>query len=227
MSTAHTAASETATGGPAAESLAAGIAALGLDVPAQTQSRLLAWLDLLSRWNRTYHLTAIRAQDAMITHHLLDALAILPVLETTVVAGRRTLLLGDVGSGAGVPAIPLALARPEWSVLSVESVAKKAAFQRQAKIELKISNLDVREARVETVDQSCDMVLSRAFASLADFVRLAGHLAAPGGCLCAMKAHLSDEESAALPTPWHIAARLPCVVPGLPARRELVVLKRD
>jgi 16S rRNA (guanine527-N7)-methyltransferase len=200
--------------------LAEGIAALGLETAPALAARLLAFGELLLKWNRVYNLTAIRSPGEVVTHHLLDSLAVLPWLQEA-----RT--LADVGSGAGLPGIVLALARPDMTVVSVESVGKKASFQQQAKIELKIDNLTVVNARVEEADvEKCDAVISRAFSSLADFVRLAGHLARDGGALYAMKGARPDEEIAALPAGWRVEAVRELAVPGLDAERHLLTLRR-
>lgn len=204
-----------------AQSLAAGIAALGLGLPAAAEAQLLGYLALLLKWNRTYNLTAVRDEAEMVTHHLLDSLAVLPHL-------GNIATLADIGSGAGLPGLPLAIARPDLEVVSVEAVSKKAAFQQQAKIELKLGNLRVQAGRVEALpaDAAFDAVISRAFSSLADFVRLAGRLVAEGGRLLAMKGVYPAEEIAALPAGWRLAAAPALVVPGLDAQRHLIILER-
>lgn len=198
-----------------------GIATLGLDLPAGTTDRLSAYLALLAKWNRVYNLTAIRNPEEMVTHHLLDSLAVLPALQASAQAGRP-LALADVGSGAGLPGIVLAIARPDWSVTSVEAVEKKAAFQRQAQIELGLKNFNVHGGRVEALAGRFDAVIARAFASLADFARLAGHLAE---CLWAMKGGYPADEVAALPAGWRVAACHELKIPGLDARRHLLELR--
>lgn len=202
--------------------LAEGIAALGLDLPAGAEDRLAAYLALLVKWNKVYNLTAIRDPREMVTHHLLDSLAVLPVLEKSALAGR-CVHLADIGSGAGLPGIVLAIARPGWSITSVEAVEKKAAFQRQAKIELGLDNVVVHCGRVEELRDTFDAAISRAFASLADFVGLAGHLAP---CLWAMKGVYPADEVAALPAGWQLAASQELGVPGLGAQRHLLRLER-
>lgn len=204
-----------------AERLQAGIAALGLSVPDDAAARLLSYLALLAKWNRTYNLTAVRREEDMVTHHLLDSLAVLPVLERAGLAGGR---LADIGSGAGLPGLVLAIARPELAVTSVEANQKKAAFQQQAKIELGLSNVSIHCGRVEDLNGVFDAAISRAFASLADFVRYAGHLS---DRLLAMKGVYPADELAALPVGWKLAASHEISVPGLDARRHLLVLDRD
>jgi 16S rRNA (guanine527-N7)-methyltransferase len=161
-----------------------GLGELELALPAGARERLLAYLALLVKWNRTYNLTAIRDPLAMVAHHLLDSLAVLPHLPLPVERGR----LVDAGSGAGLPGIPLAMARPQWRVVLAESSQKKAAFLRQAAIELELNNVEVHEGRVEAWRPSVlfDAVISRAFAALAEFISVCRHLVAPGGVLAAM-----------------------------------------
>jgi 16S rRNA (guanine527-N7)-methyltransferase len=202
--------------------LAEGIAALGLSLPEGAEDRLAAYLALLVKWNKVYNLTAIRDPQEMVTHHLLDSLAVLPVLQKSALAGR-CVRLADIGSGAGLPGLVLAIARPDWSITSVEAVEKKAAFQRQAKIELGLDNVAIHCGRVEELRDTFDAAISRAFASLADFVGFAGHIAP---CLWAMKGVYPADELAALPAGWRLAASEELSVPGLGAQRHLLRLER-
>ena len=200
------------------------LAVMGLNLPDPRQSRLLAFVALRQKWNRTYNLTAIRDEKEMLTHHLLDSLSLLPALGESALAGRRW---ADVGSGAGRPGIPLAIACPEVSVTSIETVETKAAFQRQAKIELGLDNFAVENRRVEDMPAgSFDAVVSRAFAELCDFVRLAGHLLAPSGRLYAMKGVMPEAEIKRLPDSWTLREVLPLRVPGLDAQRHLLVIEK-
>lgn len=162
-----------------------GLGELALALPADARERLLDYLALLGKWNRTYNLTAIRAPLSMVSHHLLDSLAVLPHLSMPAARGR----LADAGSGAGLPGIPLAVARPDWSVSLAEASQKKAAFLRQAVIELGLSNVEVYEGRVQAWRPAARfaVVISRAFAELADFIAACRHLVDPGGILAAMK----------------------------------------
>ncbi len=211
---------------PHAARLAAGIEALGLALPASTVARLLAFGELLLKWNRVYNLTALRDPHEIITHHLLDALSVLPWLATV----ER---LADIGSGGGLPGIPLAIVREDLAVTSIETVNKKASFQLQAKIELGLGNFGVLNQRVEKVGPqqlpggAADGVISRAFSSLADFVRLSGHLVAPGGALYAMKGVHPADELSALPAGWQLSAVHALHVPGLDAARHLLVIERQ
>ncbi|MCG5536724.1 16S rRNA (guanine(527)-N(7))-methyltransferase RsmG [Ectothiorhodospira mobilis] len=202
----------------AEERLLQGLETLGLD-PALAPP-LMAYLGLLLRWNRAYNLTAVRDPLDMVTLHLLDSLAVLPQVQ-----GPRLL---DVGSGAGLPGIPLALARPDWAVTLLDAVGKKVRFLRQAALELGLGQLEPVHARVETYrpQQGFDTVISRAFAATGDFVRLAGPLCTPGGRLLAMKGRDADDAAAALPAGWGVAATHPLRVPGLPAARHLVEIRR-
>jgi 16S rRNA (guanine527-N7)-methyltransferase len=207
--------------------LADGVKALGLSLPAGAEERLAAYLALLAKWNRTYNLTAIRDPDEMVTHHLLDSLAVLPVLQKSALAGRhpqQALRLADVGSGAGLPGLVLAIARPDWMITSIEAVDKKAAFQRQAKIELGLANVSIHCGRVEDYKGVFDGVMARAFASLTDFVNGAGHLA---NRLWAMKGVYPANEVAALPAGWRLVANHELHVPGLAAQRHLLELEKN
>jgi len=206
------------------EQLRHGVGVLGLELSAAMRARMLDFIALLQKWNSTYNLTAIRDQGEMVTQHLLDSLSILPVLPSLAPAGRRW---ADVGSGAGLPGIPLAIARPDLEVTLIESVEKKSAFQRQAKIELGLANVSVLHGRVEKVAQGqFDAVLSRGFAELAKFAELAGQLLAQNGRLYAMKGALPEDEMNRLPPAWTVLECARLVVPGLNAQRHLVVLTR-
>lgn len=207
-----------------AAELRGSLAGMGLDLPDARQAKLLAFIGLLKKWNRTYNLTAIRDEKEMLTHHLLDSLSLLPALEKSALTGRRW---ADVGSGAGLPGIPMAIACPELDMTSIETVEKKAAFQRQAKIELGLVNFAVENRRVEDFPGGAfDAVVSRAFAALSDFVHLAGHLLAPSGRLYAMKGVMPDEEIRHLPAGWTLHEVLPLRVPGLDAQRHLLVIEK-
>lgn len=211
---------------PYAGRLAEGIAALGLTLPQAIVDKLLAYGELLLKWNRVYNLTAIRNPQEVVTHHLLDSLAVLPL-----VGNLRT--LADIGSGGGLPGIPLSIVRDGLVVNSVETVNKKATFQQQAKIELQLGHFTVINKRVEQVQPdslsggAAEGVISRAFSSLADFARLSGHLVAEGGALYAMKGVHPADELAALPAGWIVAEVHPLTVPGLDAERHLLVLRRQ
>ena len=203
------------------EQLTRGLAALGLDLPPAAQEKLLAFAALLGKWNKVYNLTALRDEQQVISHHLLDSLAMLPHLGNA----KR---LADIGSGGGLPGIPLAIARPDLQVALVESNQKKSAFQQQAKIELGLANVSVHCERVEAwqPEGKCDVVVSRAFSDLAEFVKLSGHLLAEGGALLAMKGVHPYEEIAQLPAGWRVAEVIPLQVPGVEGARHLVRVER-
>ena len=200
--------------------LARGLMAMNTCVSPEQQEKLLAYLDLLYKWNRVYSLTALKADDQAVSHHLLDSLSILPFAPT----GN----LLDVGSGGGTPGIPLAIARPELAVTLLDSNTKKAAFLRQAAIELGLNNIAVHSGRVEQYhpDTGFAAITSRAFAELADFVSLSKHLLAPGGRWLAMKGVRPEEEMARLPDDVGVDAAYPLTVPGINGERHLVVLRR-
>lgn len=199
--------------------LAAGIAALGLALPADAEAKLLAYLALLDKWNRVYNLTAVRDTERMVSHHLLDSLAAVPFFQ-----GGRVL---DVGSGGGLPGIPLAIARPDLQVTLIDSIAKKTAFLLQAKTELGLDNLAVVTNRVEDYrpETGFDLITSRAFSDLREFVALTRHLLKPAGRWLAMKGLYPHEELALLPADVKVSADHVLAVPGLDAARHLIVLE--
>jgi len=194
----------------------------GTALPVAAPAQLAAYLALLAKWNRTYNLTAIREPERMITHHVLDALAVMPHLPQR--AGLRVL---DVGSGGGVPGIPLAIARPDWRVVMLDSNHKKTAFLQQAVIELGLGNAEAVTARVEDYTPAApfDVVISRAFADLATFADTSARHLAPGGQLVAMKGVYPDEEIAALPPGIRVVGTRALSVPGLHATRHLIMME--
>jgi 16S rRNA (guanine527-N7)-methyltransferase len=198
--------------------LSHGIIGLELTVPAGTQRKLLDYLALIAKWNRVHNLTAVRESSKMVSYHLLDCLAVAPYLEA-----RRAL---DVGSGAGLPGIPLALMWPQASITLLDSSHKKAAFLRQAAIELGLKNADVVCERVETwrPSREFDLVISRAFSDLPEFLNLAGRLCAAHGTVAAMKGVYPYEELAQLPREFKLRNVVPLKVPGIRAERHLVLL---
>ncbi|MFA5370417.1 MAG: 16S rRNA (guanine(527)-N(7))-methyltransferase RsmG [Sideroxydans sp.] len=193
-----------------------GLAEIGLELDADTQRKLLAYLVLMRKWNKTYNLTAISDENEMVVHHLLDALGVLPYLWS----GRWL----DVGCGAGVPGAILAIAKPEWGFTLLDSNRKKTSFVQQAVIELDISNVKVHTGRVEdweTPDRF-DGIISRAFADLGKFIQLTEHLLAERGCWAAMKGRLED----GLPQDCKVVRRIQIHVPGLSAARSLVIVAK-
>ncbi|MFN7834769.1 MAG: 16S rRNA (guanine(527)-N(7))-methyltransferase RsmG [Burkholderiaceae bacterium] len=210
------------------KSLDAGLAVLKIELSSVQLRQLHDYLALLLQWNATYNLTAIREPQQMVQLHLLDSLAILPVLMR--LTGGSAARILDVGAGAGLPGIVLAIVRPEWHVDLIDTVQKKAAFMRQATAQLRLSNSTVIHGRVEaleTNEQSAyDLLVSRAFSDLASFIQVAGFLLKPGGCLVAMKGRLATESNAVLPSGWCVDNIHRLSIPGLAAERHLIVAKR-
>lgn len=200
--------------------LGLGIAAMGITLPEGAVDRLAQYLRLLEKWNKVHNLTAIREPEQMVTLHILDSLSVLPHLKDA-----RTLV--DVGTGAGLPGIPLAVARPDLRVTLLDSSHKKATFLEQARLELKLENIAVACERVERYHPQArfDAVVSRAFADLADFVQGARHLVSPEGTLLAMKGVHPFEEIARLPAGCRLDSVVELSVPTLEAKRHLVLLK--
>ncbi|WP_322521437.1 16S rRNA (guanine(527)-N(7))-methyltransferase RsmG [Guyparkeria halophila] len=195
---------------------------LGLALEPAVGRRLIDYLELLARWNRAYNLTAVRDLESMVTRHLLDSLAVLPHLP----ACPRLL---DIGSGPGIPGMILAVCRPDSEVTLVDSNLKMTRFAMAAQRELGLGNVTVRRERVEQLDPAdrFDCVISRAFAALADFVRLGAPLLADGGRLYAMKGRLDRQELDALPDGFVVTARHALAVPDLDAERHLLVIDRE
>jgi len=202
-----------------AQQLAQGVKELGVTLPAGAQERLLQYLALLQKWNRVYNLTAVREPQRMVSEHLLDCLAVTPYI------GENRIL--DVGSGAGLPGIPLALALPDARVTLLDSNHKKAAFLQQAVTELKLGNVAIACERVEGWKPAARfaVVISRALSDLGEFVALAGRHVAAGGCLAAMKGVHPYDEIAQLPSGWQVRQTLPLTVPGLRGQRHLVLVE--
>ena len=203
---------------------------LGLALTVTDRERLLAYMRLIQRWTKVYNLTAVRNTGEMFTHHLLDCLAVvLPLRDGTGEAGKGALRLLDVGSGAGLPGVILAMLNPSWQVTCVDAVAKKAAFIRQAAVELSIPNLHGVHGRVEAPGTfktpEFDLITSRAFASILDFTTLTRPLLAAHGQWAAMKANLSAEERAEIPANVEMFHVEQLDVPELNEKRSLVWLR--
>jgi len=202
------------------ELLRAGLQELALDLSADAQDALEYYLGILMRWNRAYNLTAIRDPEQIIIKHLLDCL--------TVVAHLPKGRIIDVGSGAGLPAIPLALSRQDLLVTALDRNSKKTRFITQAVLELRIKNLIVVQHSVEDyfTAEPFNMIIARAFASLTDLIRATAHLLVPGGKWFAMKAHILPRELANLPSECSAPQVIPLLVPYLDAPRNLIVLQK-
>lgn len=204
---------------PLRKRLDAGLAALGIALDDAAIERLLDYVDLLERWNAAYNLTAVRDPAEMVTRHLIDSLAILPY-----VSGAT---LADLGSGAGLPGIPLAIAAPARETLLVDSNGKKARFLREAVRRLELRHVRVAESRVEDVAGTFDCITARAFASLGEMLGWGGHLLAPDGVWLAMKGRAPEDELDAVPREFRVEKVVTLNVPGLDAERHLVILKRS
>ena len=208
-----------------ASGLRAGIQALGLDLSTAQQQRLLDYMALIQKWNKVYNLTALRDPADMLSHHLLDSLtAIAPLMRHTQGQAIRVL---DVGSGGGLPGVVLAICMPELDVNCVDTVAKKAAFVQQVAASLKLPNLRGIHARVESLTDPYQVICSRAFASLPDFVTWSRSALAEGGVWMAMKGKHPQEEIDALPEDVNVFHVEPLTVPGLDVERCMVWMKSD
>lgn len=210
-----------------AAEVAAGTAELGLALTEEHGQALVRYAGLLLRWNAVHNLTAISAGPAVLSHHLLDSLAIVRPIDA-ILGERQPIRILDVGSGGGLPGIPLAIVRPDWQVTLVDKVQKKVAFLTQAKVELGLANLSCMHARVEDLKGPFDLIVSRAFSTLDSFVRLSRPALAPGGWWAAMKGAVPTDEL------QRLAEAVPDVrvidvvrlrVPRLDAERHLVLLR--
>jgi 16S rRNA (guanine527-N7)-methyltransferase len=208
------------------DAVAQGLSALSralTEPDARLQQRIVQYLLLIAKWNRQYNLTAIRNIEDMLYQHIMDSLAAVEYINGPCIV--------DVGTGAGLPGIPMAIARPDWQVMLLESNQKKTAFLQQVKIELALDNVVVMAKRIETavVDQSPDTIISRAYASLGDFIKTTQHLVKPREARSrwvAMKSSCTQQELDQVFSPYVIEKRIPLIVPGLSAKRELIVIRR-
>jgi 16S rRNA (guanine527-N7)-methyltransferase len=207
------------------ERLEKALDALGMQSDHARIPVLLGYLEQLRHWNKAYNLTAVRDPGKMLVQHVFDSLAIVPELRSR--WPRHDLRVADMGSGAGLPGIILAICQPEWSIVCVDAVGKKTAFIRQAAGVLGLKNVRAEHGRIESMDSlRADLVISRAFASLSDFVRVAAHHRAPGGVMLAMKGQDPVAERAALEadTGWFVKRAVELGVPEMDARRCLLEL---
>lgn len=202
--------------------LANGIKDLQLDLNQQQHEQLLDYLALLFKWNAVYNLTSVRDPMQMMTHHLLDSLAAVSAF-----AGAGNVL--DVGAGGGLPGVVLAISRPDMKVAMIDTVHKKTAFLTQVKAELQLANVTVHTKKVQdlAVAAKFNVITSRAFADLSDFVNWSGHLLAEGGQFIALKGTAPPEEQERLPKEWKVTELRPLQVPGLQAERHLVFIKKS
>lgn len=202
--------------------LTEGVRALPLDLAEAQITRLIDYLALLSKWNAVYNLTAVRDPVQMVTQHLLDSLAAVPAFNNA----HQVL---DVGAGGGLPGLALAIARPDLQVSLIDTVHKKTAFLTQVKGELGLANVTVHTGRVEQWQppHKFDVITSRAFADLADFVSWSAHLLAPDGHFIALKGVAPHDEIAGLPAGWRVTEVRALQVPGLRAERHLVLIERE
>ena len=201
--------------------LRGGLERLALPLPDGAASALLAYVELLARWNRTYNLTAVRNPVEMVTRHVLDSLAVMPWVQ----AGR----LMDAGAGAGLPGIPLAIANPSLEVTPVDSAGKKIRFMNHVKRQLELANVHPLHARVEQLEpaEPFEAVISRAFTSLESFATSVRHVVGRNGRLLAMKGHFPEDEIDGLPNWVRVDAVEKIVVPGLHENRHLVIMSLD
>lgn len=202
------------------QKLQSGLKEMGLDLSGEQQDKLLAYVEMLKKWNKTYNLTALRDESQIISHHLLDSLTLPPYLE-----GAQTML--DVGSGGGQPGIPAAVCRPDLQITLLDANTKKTSFLQQAAIELELKNVRVVSGRVEAVQGlRADVITSRAFAELADFVNWTAHLLQDGGCWAAMKGVYPSAEIDRLPDSVCVERVDKIRVPQLNAERHMVILRK-
>ena len=202
--------------------LSEGLQSLSLELTQAQQQALLDYIALLGKWNKVYNLTAVREPEQMLSHHVLDCLAVLPPLKQVFPEG---LDLIDVGAGGGLPSVIFAIVCPHWQITAVDTVAKKAAFIQTTAHSLRLGNLKAVHSRVEALTGSFDVVTCRAYASLRDFCGSSRHLLKPNGVWMAMKAKLSAEELTDLPATVRVDKVEPLAVPGLDADRCLVWMR--
>lgn len=205
-----------------AQVLASGITELGLDLNDLQHGQLLDYLALLFKWNAVYNLTSVRDPMQMMTHHVLDSLAAVSAFD-----GAANIL--DVGAGGGLPGMVLAIARPGMKVSMIDTVHKKTAFLTQVKAELGLANVTVYTKKVQELEVATkfDVITSRAFADLSDFVNWSGHLLAEGGQFIALKGTAPPEEQERLPKEWKVTKLVPLQVPRLQAERHLVFIQKS
>lgn len=200
--------------------LADGVAEIGIEIDDQHKRAMLGYLSLLKRWNRVYNLTTVNSDKDFVTRHLLDSLSVVPYLK-----GKRII---DIGTGAGLPGIPVALACPDLTVTLLDSNAKRCRFLRQVQAQLKLQNVNIVQQRAEEFhpQEKFDSLLSRAFSSLVSFISSSGHLLADGGLLLAMKGQWPGEETVEMAAGFKLEDVIKLNVPGLQEQRHLVICKK-
>ena len=197
--------------------LVIGLQALQITATEIQQKKLIDFVCLLSKWNQAYNLTAVRKPEAMMTKHILDSLSVLPILVQTPIS-----TLVDIGSGAGLPGIPLAIMIPAWQVILIDSNSKKTGFLNQVKLALALENVTVKNQRAEDANIQAEAVICRAVASLSELTTTTGHLLAPRGALWCMKGKFPENELSALPKPYKVSASYKLAVPGDESERHLL-----
>ncbi|KFZ36145.1 16S rRNA methyltransferase [Shewanella mangrovi] len=201
-----------------AAQLSSYLAAAKITATEEQQQQLLAFVGLLQKWNKAYNLTSVRDPEQMLIRHIMDSLVVSPHL-----AGERFI---DVGTGPGLPGIPLAILNPDKQFVLLDSLGKRIRFQKQVQIELKLSNITSVESRVEAYqpEHGFDGVLSRAFASVADMLQWCHHLPAASGKFYALKGQLDDHELADIPDNFNIEQKIELIVPQLSEQRHLLII---
>lgn len=210
------------------QQLKIGAEQLGLSLSTEQEQALLQFMQQLKRWNKTYNLTAIKNDEQMLSHHILDSLAVVLPLRK-LFSEQKALSVLDVGSGGGLPGVVLAIMNPEWQIMCIDAVEKKTSFITLSAGILGLKNLSAKHTRIEEfIIDPVDLVISRAFASLVDFANWSGHHVADHGHLVAMKGHYIESEVQELieRSDWHVESHESIVVPQLDAQRCLIYMQR-
>lgn len=211
-----------------ADQLQQGIQSMGLTIDAKKQDLMIDFIALLHKWNQAFNLSAVRQMDQMISRHLLDSLSLIPLILELMQQSTKTLKILDVGTGPGLPGIPLALCFPDARFVLLDSNGKKTRFVSQAVLKLGIKNVNVENTRIESYQspEQLDIVVSRAFSSLADFAEGCSQVCGPDTRLLAMKGQLPVDELSALPPDWMVVSKAQIHVPGTDAERHVINIKK-